>query len=379
MSVYVLVSGDFSVWGGMDRANYELARYLAEDLGATVHLVGYLVASPLAEHPNIIWHQVRKPLNAYLLAEPWLRHKGKKVARSLRAECARVIVNGGNCAWPDVNWIHAVHAAWPNRVDHAPARFRWRAAALKARYRRDERNALQVARMVLTNSERARQQVISQLGLPPERVQAVYYGIDAEDFRPATEWERAAARMRLGWNAERPVAVFIGALGHDRNKGFDLLFAAWEQLCSDADWDVDLVALGVGAEVELWKARSQVAGLGDRIRMLGFSKGARDILAAADLLVSPTHYEAYGLGVHEALCCGLPAFVTRSAGIAERYPAELSELLLESPPTVADLVARMRRWHSDRDGYRDRVASFGAALRLRSWADMARDVVDLIN
>ena len=26
---------------------------------------------------------------------------------------ARVVVNGGNCAWPDINWVHAVHAAWP--------------------------------------------------------------------------------------------------------------------------------------------------------------------------------------------------------------------------------------------------------------------------
>lgn len=363
----------------MDRANYELARYLAEDLGATVHLVSYLVASPLAEHPNIIWHKVRKPLNAYLLAEPWLRRKGQQVASSLRASGARVIVNGGNCAWPDVNWIHAVHAAWPNRDRQAPTQFRWRAAALKAKYRRDERKALKLARMVLTNSERARQQVISELAIAPERAHAVYYGIDAEVFRPATEVERTAARQRLDWPVDRPVAVFIGALGYDRNKGFDLLYAAWEQLCAEPEWDVDLVALGVGAEVELWQTRSRAAGLGERVRMLGFSKGARDILTASDLLVSPTHYEAYGLGVHEALCCGLPAFVTRTAGIAERYPDELSELLLESPPTVADLVARMRRWNGDRAGYRARVADFGATLRQRSWADMARDVVDLIN
>jgi len=33
-------------------------------------------------------------------------------------------------------------------------------------------------------------------------------------------------------------------------------------------------------------------------------------------------------GVHEALCCGLPAIVSASAGVAERYPADRLGLLL---------------------------------------------------
>ena len=41
------------------------------------------------------------------------------------------------------------------------------------------------------------------------------------------------------------------------------------------------------------------------------------VLAACDALVSPTRYEAYGLAVHEALARGLPALVSRSAGIAD--------------------------------------------------------------
>lgn len=363
----------------MDRANYELARHLAEDLGATVHLVAYYVSSPLAEHPNIIWHRVRKPLNADLLAEPLLYRAGRKLAWRLSADGARVVVNGGNCAWPDVNWIHAVHTAWPRRDRHAPATFRARAAAYKMKARRDERRALSQARTVVTNSERAREQVIADGRVTPEQVRAIYYGIDADVFHPPTPEERNAARERLGWHRDRSIALFIGALGHDRNKGFDLLFAAWEELCHDPAWDVDLAALGGGAEVALWRERSEAAGLGRRVRMLGRTKEAHDMLLSSDLLVSPTHYEAYGLGVHEALCCGIPAFVTRTAGIAERYPAELNELLLDAPPTVADLVVRLRRWHADQAGYRDRLRNFSEQLRQRSWADMAREIVAYID
>ena len=47
---YVIVAGDFTPWGGMDRPNYELAWYLAEHHGAEVHLVSHRVASPLSDH-----------------------------------------------------------------------------------------------------------------------------------------------------------------------------------------------------------------------------------------------------------------------------------------------------------------------------------------
>lgn len=379
MSVYVLVSGDFTTWGGMDRANYGLAWHLAEDMGAEVHLVSYAVSPPLRQHRRVVWHRVPKPLNRYALAEQLLAWQGRRVAAALVAQQARVIVNGGNCSWPDVNWIHTVHAAWNNRAATAPVLFRVRTAWLKYRARQAERRGLHTAGLILTNSQSARQQVIDHVGLPPERVHAVYYGVDPEVFRPATPAERMAARQCFELPETRPLVVFIGALGHDRNKGFDVLFDAWQALCQDASWDVDLVAVGGGAEVELWRTRSIALGLEGRIRMLGFTRQIANILAAADALVSPTHYDAYGLGVHEALCCGLPAFVTCSSGVAERYPETLDDLLLSNPPDANELAQQLRRWRSDMPAYRARIAPFSATLRQRTWYDMSRDIATLVD
>lgn len=363
----------------MDRANYELAWYLANDVGAFVHLVSFFVASPLAEHPNVTWHKVSKPLDMFMLAAPLLAREGRRVAKRLSEQGARVVVNGGNCFWPDVNWVHAVHAAWNNRNEHAPLMFRLRADWAKRTARRAEHRSLQHATIVFTNSKSARQQVIDSANLQPESVHAVYYGIDADVFHPRSHAEREAARQNLGWPLSRPVVAFIGTLGHDRNKGFDVLFAAWELLCKDPAWDVDLVVLGAGAEVELWRLRAINAKLDARIRMMGFTKDVRSVLTAADALVSPTHYDAYGLGVHEALCCGLPAFVTSSAGVAERYPDELSDLLLIDPPDAGDIVQRMRLWRANMIDYGARVVRFGAQLRQRTWTDMAREIHGLID
>jgi glycosyltransferase involved in cell wall biosynthesis len=290
-----------------------------------------------------------------------------------------VVVNGGNCRWGDINWVHYVHAAWRPRGGPGGGALRRIKGALAARrFLRDERAAIGRARLVVANSERTRRDVIERLGVPDDRVHAVYYGADAERFRPPTPAERAEARAALGWaeSDERPAVAFVGALG-DARKGFDTLYDAWRRLARDPGWDGRLVVVGAGAALPAWRARAAGDGLGDSIRFLGFRDDVPRLLAACDLLVSPTRYEAYGLNVQEALCCGLPALVSASAGVAERYPESLRDLLLPDPDDPADLAARLRAWRESRDAYRDAVAPLGQSLRERTWDRCAAEIVAL--
>jgi glycosyltransferase involved in cell wall biosynthesis len=110
---------------------------------------------------------------------------------------------------------------------------------------------------------------------------------------------------------------------------------------------------------------------------MGFSQDVAEVLRAADVMVQPSFYEAYGLAAHEALCCGIPALVTRSSGVAERYPFTLSELLLSAPPTLDNLVEKLRQWRADWQGHRSRVQAFSSKLRQRTWADMAHEFVEV--
>src|SRR3954463_9506489 len=173
---YLLVSGDLTRFGGMDRANYELAWHLAERVKASVHIVAFRVQEPLADHPNVTWHRVTKLLNSYTLSSDRLNRIGRAVARQLGPD-TRVIVNGGNCRWNDVVWIHALHAAWNCRHDHAPLSFRLRERFNKWRARRDERRAVRDSRLIITNSQRTTRQTIDLLHVDPARVKTVYYGI----------------------------------------------------------------------------------------------------------------------------------------------------------------------------------------------------------
>jgi glycosyltransferase involved in cell wall biosynthesis len=375
---WVLVAGGFHRKGGMDKANAALATYLA-DRGHPLHLVAHEVESSLASRPGVKVYPVAKPAGSYFLGEWMLAERGKRVARAVSATlpATRVIVNGGNCNWPDVNWVHSVHHAWPLRDDFAPAWFRIKGRIDKSLARHHERIVIPAARLVIANSEKTRRDLTVLLGIPEGKIFTRYLGCEP-GLQPASSQERRAARERWGLKAERPVAIFVGALGYDINKGFDTLCAAWKRLCARPEWDVDLVAAGGGRGFARWKELVGRAGLAERVTMVGFSERVPELLAAGDLLVSPVRYEAYGLNAHEALARGVPALISGSAGIAERYPDNLSDLILRDPEDVDQLVERLLGWRAKMNEYVRRTESFGERLRTRTWEDMACDIVELI-
>lgn len=369
MTGWVLVAGDFVPHGGMDRANLELARYLADR--GPVHLVTHRAADDLVVHPNVSVRNVPRPLGRHLLGAPLLARAGRAVARELAPAGYRVLVNGGNCAWPDANWVHCVHAAYPAPATGGVLR-RAKAHATHRLDRWGERRALRAARVVVCNSRRTARDVVELLGVHPDRARVVYFGVEPGRLAPVAAAERAAARVRLGWD-DRPWVGFVGQLGN-RVKGFDTLYAAWRELCRTPAWDANLAVVGEGPDRAAWEARAAADGLAGRVRFLGFRTDVPAVLAACDAAAAPSRYDAYGLAPHEALCRGLPAVVSAAAGVSERYPPELADLVLADPEDAGELSDRLRHWRANLPAFAARVGPFAAALRARTWADMARDI-----
>lgn len=375
MKPVAIVTGDFVPTGGMDRANYALASYLART-GRPVELVAHRAAADLIRRPDVTLHRVAKPCNSYFLGHWLLAARGRRVARRVAKTGGRVIVNGGNCGFGDVNWVHYVHAAYAPQIAASPLR-RCKSRIDRPLQLRDERRAVRAARLVICNSRRTQRDVVELLGVPEERTRVIYYGNDPSEFYPADPSAKAELRRRLSLPADRPLAVFVGALG-DRRKGFDTLYAAWEQLCRDKSWDADLVVVGAGAELPLWRKRTSEAGLDRRIHYLGFRTDVPDILRACDMMVAPTRYEAYGLGVQEALCCELPAIVSASAGIAERFTPDLQSLLLSQPDDALELISTLRTWRNSIAPTRAKVGALCEAIRNSTWDDMCLAILENI-
>lgn len=374
MRPYVVVAGDFVRTGGMDVANFHLARHLARR-GAEVHLVAHRVAPELTAIPGVNWHRVAKPFGSYLLGEGLLDRTGRRWHRLIEAQGGRQVVNGGNCVSPDTNWVHYVHAGHPPEIAASGAR-RALVRLMHRRHVNAERRALAAAPLVIANSDRTRRDLMELTGVAPARIHTVYYGTDAEWHRPPSAAERQQARERLGWKDDRPGLVFVGALG-DRRKAFDVVFSAWSALCRDREWDARLVVVGAGRELPEWKRRTNAEGLEPRTRFLGFTADVRAVLWACDAIVAPARYEAYGLAVHEAVSCGLAAVVSADAGVAERLD-DLAALEPERPDDAEALAAALRRWRGELERWSRVAGTVSGRLRAWSWDDMAGRIVQLM-
>jgi glycosyltransferase involved in cell wall biosynthesis len=243
--------------------------------------------------------------------------------------------------------------------------------------RSDEKAVIPRAARVITTCHHTKQDIQRHMGVPGEKIDVVYMGVDGHLFRPATPDERRATRSEFGWSSDRVLMAFVGALG-DRRKGFDTLFTTWERLCSDAAWDADLVVVGRGMELPRWKALAAERGLANRIHFMGFVKNLPGLLAACDAHVLPSRYEGYSLSTQEALSCGIPAFITQTAGIAERYPEPLQELLIKDPNNATALVEQIRNWRNRMGDFQQTIQPLSQTIRMHSWNDMAKQMFDII-
>jgi glycosyltransferase involved in cell wall biosynthesis len=375
---WVLVAGGFHRNGGMDRCNGALARYLAER-GDRVHLVCHQADPEFISTATIRVHAVPRLVGSVTLGGLLLALEGSRVARqvSLESPGTRVLVNGGNCDWPDINWVHYVHRAWRRNGDPSPAWFK-----LKNRFSQwfqsgQERAVLRRARVVVANSERTRRDLVDFLKIDTKRIHTVYPGADP-GFSPPSPSRRAAARAWLGKEGSKPLVAFVGGLGHDSRKGLDVLFAAWGRLCARPDWNADLIVAGDGRARDFWRRRISESGMEGKITLLGFTDRIPELLAAVDLLVSPVRYESYGLNVAEAICCGVPAMVTQTAGVAECYPVQLRELLICDPEDVDELVAKLLQWRTAATYWKERITPFSKNLRGHTLEVMAQQIASIV-
>lgn len=359
----LLVTGDFGKNGGMDWANREVARYFAAK-GHPVHLVGFTADDELVQTPNIFFHPVPKPLGSYFLGFFLLEHYGLKWAMRIQAEQGRVIVNGGNCVWGDVNWVHYLHV----RASHATPT--WFSKLKLALFQKKEREALKVAKVVITTAESNRRDLEKYFSLPPGATHVVPLGIDPHTFFPAETLTRSQLRTRWNLKLGELALCFVGSLDNDR-KGFDVLYEAWKKRYAEGGWPHRLIVAGQGAELPQWRARAERDGLGASIQFLGFTKDIPTLLKIADAIAVPSRYEPYSLAAQEAVAAGLPCFISEHCGFADRFPSNLRPHFVLDPFKVDEWKEALGQWAKDPSFYSTEIKPFSQAVRRQTWAQMA--------
>jgi glycosyltransferase involved in cell wall biosynthesis len=130
--------------------------------------------------------------------------------------------------------------------------------------------------------------------------------------RPVPTASRAEVRHRLGLSDDTPVVVAVTRL-HPQ-KDLTTLVAAWAQVV-DSVPDAQLVVVGEGPARPEVESAVAAAGLTASVQLIGSRPRAADELAAADVAVLTSVWEAIPIVLAEALLLGVPV-VSTDVGMA---------------------------------------------------------------
>jgi hypothetical protein len=226
-----------------------------------------------------------------------------------------------------------------------------------------ERAVLSAAAAVVTTSRWARGRVAGR----PVTVAA-----PGADLAPLTTGSGADGEL-----------LCVGAVV--RAKGQDILLDALAEI-THLDWRCTVVGaldLDPGFVDDL-RDRARDVGIVDRVRFTGalVGKHLEEVYAGADLLVSASRRESYGMSVTEALAHGIPVVAADVGGLSEAVGSALDGSrpgLLFRGDDPSALAHHLECWLGDPQ-LREQLRRSAAGRReiLGSWAETARQVAGVL-
>lgn len=208
------------------------------------------------------------------------------------------------------------------------------------------------------------------------RLLAADFSVDAALVTIAEPGTEPASRSR---GTGSPVHILaVGTISP--RKGFDVLVAALAQL-PDRDWHLTIAGSTDRDPTAAAAVRAAIAdaGLSSRVTLAGvLEPAALDILyGAADIFVSPSLFEGYGMALAEALARGLPIVASTGGAAAETVPDRAA--LKVRPGDVAALSEALASVLRD-PALRARLAdaSWAAGRTLPRWSETASRIAHVL-
>jgi glycosyltransferase involved in cell wall biosynthesis len=340
---------------GTERALAELLERLTNNFGCEVHLYSQRVEAlainaARSRQPAagvLVWHRVPFVPGPHVfrflcwIFLNWFYRARDFFIRGLRFDL--VLSPGINCLDADVILVHAVFQRLAElHEDAASDGLRTFHRSLYYRTLRFlERRVYRNPNVSLAGvSQRTAAQLRQCFGRTEVRV--IPNGVDAHVFHPgARSLRRASARQRWGFAPHELVLLLIG--NDWKNKGVPTLLEA-VALCRELPLRMLIVGEENPATFVGAISKHQLAG------RVSFSQPAKDVLdlyAAADVYVSPSREDSFGMPVAEAMACGLPVITSVFAGVSDLIHHEIDGFILQDPGDSVALAQFLARLQGD--------------------------------
>jgi UDP-glucose:(heptosyl)LPS alpha-1,3-glucosyltransferase len=344
---------------GTERALAELLERLARTYRCEIHLYAQRAEDLALENGHsdsssesgaIFWHKVPSVSGPQLLQfSCWmllnsLCRTWDRLVHGIRFDL--ILSPGINCLDADMVIVHALFLRLRELAREQPASFN--PGFLRRLHRRAYYTLLtRLERHIYSNPEVAlaavsqRTAALLQQHFHRQDAVVIPNGVDTAQFSPESRLARRdGMRERQKFQQQDFVLLLIG--NDWRMKGLETVLRAMSSLPA-----LSLQLLIVGSEPpEPFRRLAQQLGVAARCHFAAPSPRVLDFYAAADLYVSPSLEDSFGLPVAEAMACGLPVITSPLAGVSEliqtgsdgfvlrdpRDPHELARLLSELVP-----------------------------------------------
>ena len=196
---------------------------------------------------------------------------------------------------------------------------------------------MESADLITCVSNHEKDMLVSEIGIEHGNIKIIYNGIDWEDWKEIPD--PMTFRRKYPHISEKFV-LFAGRLA--TNKGLTDLIDAMSLL--ESPDNIDLVLMG--ADMGLGKELDKVAdSMNIAMHRLGHVDDDvyRSALSAAEILVLPSEYEAFGIVLLEAAAAATPVIGTRVGGIPEAMSDEENGFLVDynDPVMLANKISSL--------------------------------------
>lgn len=182
-------------------------------------------------------------------------------------------------------------------------------------------NAARRANAVIADSECTKRDIVSRLGIDPNRVHIIYLAADAR-FKPISDPAQIAA-VRTRFDLPEKFLFYLG--GYDQRKNIRVIIEAFSLLPELYEEGFRLVLGGAsrGAGSDMFPdPQKMVAQIGlneDAVRFLGWvcEEDKAGLYASATIFLFPSLYEGFGFPPLEAMASGTPVISSNAASLPE--------------------------------------------------------------
>jgi glycosyltransferase involved in cell wall biosynthesis len=236
--------------------------------------------------------------------------------------------------------------------------------------------ALRKLDRIIAVSSWIKQELMDTTGIKENRIEMVPNGIDLAAFYPRPRVEESVLLIQP-FSFRRPYVLYASRIEHPA-KNHVKLVEAFGIFKEKTRYPHRLVLAGADSKgAEKVKEVARTSAYRNDIFFTGHFPAASlpELYAGSDIVVIPSMYEGFGMGILEAMASGVPVACARAASLPE---AAGHAALYFDPENAEDMAERMITLTANRDVHRNCRQKGLEQVKNFSWDTCAKRTLEII-